>query len=450
MDQAIAKYLDMRVPRYTSYPTAPHFSAQIGERDLRSWLGEIPATASLSLYLHVPFCKKMCWYCGCNMKLAARYGPVARYVDHLIQEIHLVADALAGRRTVSHIHWGGGTPTTLSPEDFARVDDALRSRFDIAADAEIAVEIDPRTLTEATIRALARVGCNRASLGVQEFDSGVQNAINRVQPFEAVAEVTQQLRNHGIHAVNFDLMYGLPHQTTEMLERTVRQAIALEPDRIALFGYAHVPWMAKNQRMIDESALPDNTQRFEMSERAGALIEALGYQSIGIDHFARADDSLAIAARTGGLRRNFQGYTTDDADALIGLGVSSISALPGGYTQSIVETGAYMRDVARGHLPVAKGIRLDPEDRVRRAIIERIMCDFEVDLSAIGRDSGAAAEDFRPALDRLEPYRQDGLISLTGDQVQLTPRGRPVARVIAAAFDAYLNAAHGEKRHAKI
>ena len=303
MDEAVAKYLHARVPRYTSYPTAPHFSAAVGEAALRSWFGDLPGNARLSLYLHIPFCRKMCWYCGCNMKLAARYQPIAAYVGRLIEEIHLVADALPGRLSVRHIHWGGGTPTTLSPQDFARVDDALRRRFTITEDAEIAVEIDPRTLTLETVEALARMGCNRASLGVQEFDEGVQRAINRVQPFETVARATGWLGDQGIGAINFDLMYGLPQQTAAMLARTVGKAVSLSPSRIALFGYAHVPWMAKNQRMMDDDALPDAEARFEMSQAAGDLIEGLGYQRIGIDHFARPDDSLAAAARSGASRQ---------------------------------------------------------------------------------------------------------------------------------------------------
>jgi oxygen-independent coproporphyrinogen-3 oxidase len=314
MDQAVSKYIGARVPRYTSYPTANHFSAQIGETDVRGWLGGIPEAAPLSLYLHIPFCRKMCWYCACNMKLAARYEPVAAYVERITAEIHLIADAIPGCRRVTHIHWGGGTPTVLSSEDFARVDQALRDRFDIASDADIAVEIDPRTLTEDAVETLRTIGCNRASLGVQEFDIGVQKAINRIQPCETVEEVTNWLRMKGITAINFDLMYGLPHQTSQMLSDTIRRAIRLEPDRIALFGYAHVPWVAKNQRMIETAAIPGADARFEMAEAASDLIQSLGYRRIGIDHFARPDDSLSRAARSGHLRRNFQGYTADDAE----------------------------------------------------------------------------------------------------------------------------------------
>ncbi|HKJ63321.1 MAG TPA: oxygen-independent coproporphyrinogen III oxidase [Hyphomicrobiales bacterium] len=450
MDKSVSKFMHMRVPRYTSYPTAPHFTPQVGEPDVRAWLNEIPPETRLSLYLHIPFCSKMCWYCGCNMRLAARYEPIAAYVDQLIEEIRLVAAALPRRHTVSHIHWGGGTPTTLRPEDFARIDDVLRKHFDIAPETEIAVEIDPRTLSEDIVGTLARIGCNRASLGVQEFNESVQQAINRVQPFEVVETVTHWLRDYGIGAVNFDLMYGLPHQTMAMLLQTVWHAIRLKPDRIALFGYAHVPWMAKNQRMIEEKALPGAAGRIQMAETAGDLIENFGYRRIGIDHFALPDDSLAVAAETGKLRRNFQGYTTDTADALIGFGASSISALPAGYAQNVTETGAYMRAVEGGYLPVAKGVRLTQDDLLRRDLIERLMCDFQVDIGQICARYGISINDLSEALDRLEPFLADGLLERSGDLFRITGHGRPVTRVIASAFDAYLAVPAEEVRHASL
>jgi oxygen-independent coproporphyrinogen III oxidase len=450
MREAVRKHLGARVPRYTSYPTAPHFSTEIGALQVGAWLADLSPGSSVSLYLHIPFCARMCWYCGCNMRLIARYDPVAAYVERLIREIHMRADALGDRQTLTHIHWGGGTPTTLSPRDFARVDSAIRARFDVAEDAEIAVEIDPRTLDEETADALAAMGCNRASLGVQEFHPGVQAAINRVQPFETVAQVCGWLRPRGIEALNFDLMYGLPHQTPEMLADTVTQAVTLDPARIAVFGYAHVPWMAKNQRKIDENALPTSETRFEMAAQAGEQLEALGYEAIGFDHFAQPDDSLAVAARNGRLRRNFQGYTTDQADALIGLGASSISALPQGYAQNVVQTNDYLRAIDAGALPVAKGLALSAEDIWRRAVIERLMCDFAVDLEAIALRFGLSHEDFADDLARLRPLEADGLARLDGTQVYVTAQGRALARVVAAAFDTYLAGQGTVKRHATV
>ncbi len=448
--QAVRKYLAARVPRYTSYPTAPHFSVDVGAERVSAWLADVPPGSSVSLYLHIPFCARMCWYCGCNMRLIARYDPVAAYVERLISEIHMRADALGHRQTLTHIHWGGGTPTTLSPADFARVDTAIRERFDISEDAEIAVEIDPRTLDQETADALAAMGCNRASLGVQEFDPQVQKAINRVQPFETVAQVCGWLRTRGIEALNFDLMYGLPHQTPDMLADTVAQAVSLDPARIAVFGYAHVPWMAKNQRKIDEHALPSGETRFEMAAQAGEQLEALGYEAIGIDHFARPDDDLAVAARNGRLRRNFQGYTTDQADALIGLGASSISALPQGYAQNTVQTNDYLKAIDAGALPVAKGLNLSAEDIWRRAVIERLMCDFAVDLEAIGLRFGLSQDDFAADFERLKPLEADGLARIDGAQVHITAQGRALARVVAAAFDVYLAGQGAVKRHATV
>jgi len=450
MREAVRKHLGARVPRYTSYPTAPHFSTNIDAEAVTSWLGALSPEANLSLYLHVPFCARMCWYCGCNMRLVARYDPVAAYVERLIAEIHMRADALGHRHTLSHIHWGGGTPTTLSPEDFARVDDAIRARFDVADDAEIAVEIDPRTLDQATVAALAKMGCNRASLGVQEFDPQVQLAINRVQPFDMVKRVCGWLREAGISALNFDLMYGLPHQTSEMLADTVDQAISLTPTRLAVFGYAHVPWMAKNQRKIDEGALPSGETRFEMAAQAGAQLVERGYQAIGIDHFALPNDCLAVAAREGRLRRNFQGYTTDQADALIGLGASSISAMPQGYAQNAVQTNDYLRVVDASALPVAKGLQLSSEDIWRRAVIERLMCDFAVDTEAIALRFALPDDAFAADFERLRPLADDGLVHIDGAQVHIPKEGQPLARVVAAAFDVYFAAQDGVKRHATV
>ncbi len=295
MQSAIAKYFSARVPRYTSYPTAPHFSAAVDAKRYGSWLAGLDPKTELSLYLHVPFCRRMCWYCGCNMRVVARYDPVATYTQTLIREIELTAALLPQRMGVRHIHWGGGTPTALSAEDMLRVDEAVRKHFDILSGAEIAVELDPRTFTKKSAQALGLIGCTRASLGVQELDETVQAAINRVQPLSMIQKSLDLLRKNGVTALNFDLMYGLPHQTAAALVNTVEETVKLGPDRIALFGYAHVPWMAKNQRMIPEDALPTPQMRFEQSTEAGDALAALGYRRIGLDHFAKPSDSLAIA-----------------------------------------------------------------------------------------------------------------------------------------------------------
>jgi oxygen-independent coproporphyrinogen-3 oxidase len=445
MDPTLAKYAARAAPRYTSYPTAPHFRPGFPEATYREWLGRVDAARPVSLYLHVPFCRQMCWYCGCNMKLAARYAPVASYVDSLMAEIDLAAGALPARMRVGHLHWGGGTPTALKPDDLARVMERLLKRFDLTDDAEVAIESDPRTLTDAMAARIGALGFTRASFGVQEFDPQVQRAINRIQPPEMVAHAVGALRAAGLAGINFDLIYGLPHQTVASLTRTVTLCETMRPDRIALFGYAHVPWMAKNQRMIDSGALPDARARAAQAGAAAAALGAAGYQAIGLDHFALPHDPLAVAACTGRLRRNFQGYTTDDSDTMIGLGATSIGRTAQGFVQNLAETGAWARAVARGMLPVAKGRTLTAEDRLRGHVIERLMCDGAVDTAAAARLHGASADWCADELATLAELEEDGVVWRDGARFGLTRRGLPLSRIVAATFDAYLPGA--QTRH---
>lgn len=437
MDPIVAKYAGRAVPRYTSYPTAPHFGHPFPASTYRGWLERLDPDAPVSLYLHVPFCREMCWYCGCNMKLAARYQPVAAYVETLLAEIELVIAALPGRMRISHLHWGGGTPTALEPGDLARVMARLRTSFGFTPDAEIAIESDPRTLTDAMIAAIGELGFTRASFGVQEFDPAVQEAINRRQPPAMVAHAVAALREAGVPRINFDLIYGLPHQTTGKLTETIALCRAMRPDRVALFGYAHVPWVAKNQRLIATAALPDAAERADQAACAAQALRAAGYQAVGLDHYALADDPLAVAARTGTLRRNFQGYTTDTADTLIGLGATAIGHTPLGFVQNIAETGAWARAIGAGTLPVARGLALDREDRLRGFVIERIMCDGAVDTEAVGRRFGVEPDWCAPELASLAELERDGLLELAGGRITLSEVGRPFARVVAHAFDAY-------------
>ena len=445
MDPVIARYARRAAPRYTSYPTAPHFRPDFEASELQGWLQALDPAEAVSLYLHVPFCRKMCWYCGCNMKLARRYEPVADYVESLLAHLELTARALPGRMAVSHLAWGGGTPTSLSPDDLARVMDAVRARFELREGSELAIEVDPRTLTPEMTARLGTLGFTRASFGVQEFDPQVQQVINRVQPPEMVEAATQAMRAAGVEEVSFDLIYGLPFQTVDSLRRTVIRATEMGPQRIALFGYAHVPWMAKNQRMMPEEALPGPGERAAQAEAAAETLEALGYQRIGLDHFALPDDPMAVAAREGRLRRNFQGYTTDEAETLLGLGATAITKTPFGFAQNVTETGAWARDVAAGRLPVARGLAVEADDRLRAWAIERLMCDFAVDLAEAARRHDAPADWAAEALERLGELRADGMVEIEGDRVRMTPRGRPLVRVAAAAFDARL--ARSEARH---
>jgi oxygen-independent coproporphyrinogen III oxidase len=437
--ELLAKY-DRPVPRYTSYPTAPHFHAGIGPDDYRGWLAELPTAAKLSLYLHVPFCQELCWYCGCHTTVARRYQPVAEYRALLVRELDFAAAALGGRRRVGHIHFGGGTPTMLAPDDLRALGERLRARFEVLDDGEFAVEIDPRRLTRETVAALAAVGVNRASLGVQDVNPEVQQAINRWQPFTVVERAVDWLRMAGIDGINFDLMYGLPRQTTAGVRNSVDAALTLRPSRVALFGYAHVPWMKRHQRLIDEASLPDAGERAAQFEVAAERLEQAGYVAIGLDHFALPDDSLVVAQREGRLHRNFQGYTTDDARVLLGFGASAIGALPQGYVQNAVPIPDYRAAMRKGHLATARGVRSSADDRLRRGIIERLMCDFAVDLDDAA--GGLTAE-----LAALEPYQADGLLTIDDRMIRVEPEGRPLIRTICAVFDGYLD--RGLARHSR-
>jgi oxygen-independent coproporphyrinogen-3 oxidase len=449
MHQTIAQYAELRVPRYTSYPPAPCFGPTVDGARYGGWLEALTPADRLSLYLHVPFCKKVCWYCACNMKLAAREDPVRAYGEVLRREIGLVAARLPERMAVTSVHWGGGTPTSMPLDALAVVMAELRAAFALAPDAEVAFEIDPRTFAAEAAPALAAMGATRASLGVQEFDPEVQAAVNRIQPYDVVRATVERLRAVGIASINFDLMYGLPFQTEATLARTVAQTAGLRPDRVALFGYAHVPWMAKNQRMMPEAALPGAAERFAQSETAARLLVEHGYERIGLDHFALPGDAMAAAARTGTLSRNFQGYTVDPATALIGLGATSISALPQGYAQNVTETGAYSRSVEADLLPVARGYALTDEDRVRRAVIERLMCDLAVDVAATALAQGRPADHFAADLERCRGFVDDGLAQIEGSRLSVSERGRPALRVIASQFDAHLmREGDGSRRHA--
>ncbi|WP_420404828.1 oxygen-independent coproporphyrinogen III oxidase [Nisaea sp.] len=439
------KYGGRNVPRYTSYPTAPHFSDAVGVDDYKQWLSELTPSDPLSLYLHVPFCEVLCWYCGCATQVARNYGPVAEYARILEREITTASRHLRTPGPVRHLHWGGGSPNRLNAADFFSLMSLLRRHFPFADDAELAIELDPRTLDDSQIDAYARSGINRASLGLQDFTPLVQKSINREQPFELVEQRVGALRAAGIGDLNFDLMYGLPHQSAEDAEESVLLALSLKPSRIAVFGYAHVPWMRRHQKLIPENALPGPSKRREQADLMARRIQAAGYVRIGLDHFARPEDPMAIAAAAGTLRRNFQGYTTDDASALIGFGASSIGALPRGYIQNIPDARLYESSVRDTGFAVARGIELGESDRLRRRIIEKLMCDERVDLEETCAEHGANVEDLSLNAAALGEMRDDGLLAWDGNRIDMTPEGRPYIRVVAALFDAYLTT--GKGRH---
>ena len=432
------------LPRYTSYPTANHFSPSIDAAAYGQWIAALPDGAALSLYLHIPYCRELCWYCGCSTKAVRRYEPVESYLDLLCAEISAVARRLPTRHRVTHVHFGGGSPDILSPADIIRLGAEIRGAFEIDRAAEIAVEIDPRLLDEARAEAFASIGVNRVSIGVQDFDQKVQRAIGRVQSYDTTRRAVELFRARGVGSINVDLVYGLPHQTVESVTRTIREVLSLAPDRIAIFGYAHLPSRLKHQRLIDAAALPGPGGRHRQSTRLAEILIAAGYLQLGLDHFARSGDRLASEA----LNRNFQGYTTDQADALIGLGASAISRLPQGYAQNAVATDDYGRRLEAHGLATQRGFRLTADDRLRAFVIERLMCDFAFSSREIVRRFGSRSA---PVLDEAEALIEgdrDGLVQRTSDGFRMTDRGRPFVRNVCARFDAYLDPDTARRRHA--
>lgn len=427
-----------RLPRYTSYPTAPHFSPAITVADYGHWLRALPSRQPASLYVHVPFCRAMCWYCGCHTSLTKRDEPIAIYVAALRREAEMVAETIGHRQPISHIAFGGGTPTIMSPDSFIDLMGALRFSYDIQPDAEIAVEIDPRTLTADMTKALGQCGVNRVSLGVQSFDPAVQRAINRVQTFEQTATAVQSLRNAGVARINFDLLYGLPLQTVDSCLDTVAKCIALRPDRLSVFGYAHIPSFKKHQRKIAADTLPDSPERHLQSEAiAEALIDA-GYVRIGLDHFALPEDNLAIAQQAGRLHRNFQGYTDDSATTLIGLGASAIGRMPDGFVQNAVPVRDYLARIAEGRLATVKDYCLTDDDRFRADLIERIMCDMAVDLPQVSRRHGQDPSSAIVDHARIDSLVADGAVMLLDDRLSVSSGAEFLVRSVASAFDAHL------------
>ncbi len=431
----LAKH-DRPVPRYTSYPTAPHFTHTPAELDVPARLAALPPGEAVSLYLHVPFCRVLCHYCGCHTQAVTSDSPVERFVPLLIQEIERVAARVPPALPVSQVHFGGGTPNILPLPALGRILAALWRAFTRTADTTVAMECDPRLLDTQYIQGLARLGFTRLSLGVQDFDDAVGAATNRVQPYARVRDQVATAHMEWITDINFDLMVGLPHQTPDSVAHTAGQAADLGPGRLAVFAYAHVPWMKKHQKLLERYALPGGPARFAMARTVEAVLSARGYQPIGIDHFARPGDSLHDAWATGRLRRNFQGYTDDTARILIGFGPSAISALPGAYAQNVPDTARWAQAVEGGAFATARGRVLTAEDAARARAIEQVMC--------AGRADDAALAD--PV--RLAELEADGIIKTTRTGFEVTESGRPFTRLAAALFDAHY-APGVTQRHAR-
>lgn len=432
---------DANVPRYTSYPPANRFEAGVGARRHADWLDQVSAEAPVSIYVHVPFCRRLCWFCACRTQGTKTLGPVERYVDVLIDEITTVAKRHLPRGLpMARLHLGGGTPTLLTQSLMDRLLDTIFSRFAPSEGFEFSVEIDPTEAAPAVLHTLADHGMTRASVGVQDFDRDVQQAIGRIQGFEVTQHVIAALRDTGVQSLNVDLLYGLPYQTNVGLLRTLDRVISLNPDRLALYGYAHVPHVSKRQVMIPGDALPGAEQRFEMSQIARDRLVALGYDALGIDHFARPSDSLARAARAGTMSRNFQGYTDDPCATLIGFGASAISRFPQGYVQNAVSTSAYLQRVGAGGLAGHKGIVLEDEDRLIAAMIDALMCQGELRPSDIAARFPGRAGQVDALTDSLL-LRFPELLSHRPGAITIREGFAAATRLISAHLDANRGAA---------
>ena len=427
---------DAKVPRYTSYPPATRFSNDVTGDTYANWIRAIPQGRRVSVYIHVPFCRRLCWFCACRTQGMRTDKPVRAYLATLKQEIDSIARLLPPGVVVSRIHWGGGTPTLLGPDMMTDLARTLHSAFPVADDAEFSVEIDPNEIDAARMDALAAAGMNRASIGVQDFNPEIQQIIGRLQTYEVTRDAVEGLRARGITSLNADILFGLPKQSPARISDTVQMLLTLAPDRVALYGYAHVPWMAKRQAMIPTETLPKPEERLALFDTARRLFMWDGYADIGIDHFARPDDALARAQSTGHLRRNFQGYTDDSCDVLLGLGASSISRFPQGYAQNASGTADYQRAVRGGDLATGRGHVFKDQDRLRARMIEALMCDFRVDTAELVRDFTVTAA----TLDAL--YTQavnafPGMVRTDANGLEILPEGKPLTRMIVRLFDAY-------------
>ncbi|WP_432450573.1 oxygen-independent coproporphyrinogen III oxidase [Aliiroseovarius marinus] len=427
---------DARVPRYTSYPTAPHFKPGLGPDTLADWIKAIPQGDKISLYVHIPFCRRLCWFCACRTQGTSTAEPVAAYVESLKQELSTIKGLLAPGISMEHLHWGGGTPTLLQPEMITDLTAAILDTMPLADNAQFSVEIDPSEVDGARMDALAAGGMNRASIGVQDFDPMIQEVIGRPQSYEVTKETVDGLRARGIDSLNMDILYGLPHQNTARITDSVEKLISLGPDRVALFGYAHVPWMARRQTLIPTEALPSAEERLELYNTARDLFIANGYDEIGIDHFALPTDGLAKAHKAGTMKRNFQGYTEDTSKVLMGVGASSIARYPQGYAQNEPATAKYQAAARAGTLASAKGHVFSGDDIARGRVIEELLCYFRADLAAIAQEQNLPVETLLGWVEGLEAAMPD-TTTLIDNVLAIRDSARPVARMIARHFDAY-------------
>ena len=445
MDAATLAAYNKAVPRYTSYPTAAQFDARVGPAQHAAWLREL-GSAYATFYFHVPFCAQLCWYCACHTVAMNRADSLDAYARAMTLELDRLAE-LAPELIVGGVQWGGGTPSQLGAWRLVYVARHLAARFDRRSGAEVSMEVDPRYCDDELVGAMTEVGVTRASLGVQDFDPDVQRAINRRQSAETTAAVIERLRRARIRRINIDLVYGLPRQTLATLSQTLDAALALAPDRFAVFGYAHVPWMKPRQRLIETAELPGAALRADMAALVAERVSGAGYRQIGLDHFARPDDSLAKAEACGRLRRTFQGYVADESPWVVGIGASAISSLPGGYAQNAAAADRYVAALESGALATVRGVALSDADRLRGEIINRLMCLQEVDLAEVCHRHRVEPVSFLADIETLPKLVEDGLLSREGDVLSITDRGRPLVRSVCAAFDGHFTP--GIERHAR-
>ncbi|MGZ3304299.1 MAG: oxygen-independent coproporphyrinogen III oxidase [Asticcacaulis sp.] len=443
------RWLGRQAPRYTSYPSADRFEALTPDIHAQ-WLERLPRGKSIGLYVHVPFCEQMCWFCGCNTQITRRYEPVEAYVDSLIEEVRLVSRTIGFRPKAHALHFGGGSPGLLTPASMQRLFGALNAAFDLQPGAEISIELDPRRVTAEKAQSYGALGFNRVSLGVQDTQAEVQAAINRLQPMEVLNACVGYLREAGLTELGIDLVYGLPHQTADGLTRTLDDVDTLNPARISAFSYAHVPWARKHQRLIDETALPDVAARTRQYLQIETHLKAAGYIPVGMDHFARPDDGLARAQAEGRLRRNFMGYTDLPNDTLVALGASSISQLEDGIVQNVPQATTYASRIAEGRLPTVRGWLYRDDDAVRAEVIMRLMCDFRVALPEVLARHGLPDTYFDDEIAALAEFTAAGLVEVRGRTVVFDAPLKMLVRPVACVFDRYAREGVTGNRYSRV
>jgi len=449
IDTDLLRRYDRPGPRYTSYPTAPVFTPEFGPGEYRDEIIETNRNADgsdLSLYFHFPFCDTLCYFCGCTMMVTHHREQIAEYNRYLKKEIDLLAPLISKERKVTQIHWGGGTPSYLEPDEIRDVGAAIRQAFTIDREAELGVEIDPRELTEDHMKAFREVGFNRMSIGVQDMDSRVQQAVNRIQPESVTRDAVRWGREQGFKSVNIDLIYGLPFQTVESFAKTVDAVLAIDPDRLAIFNYAHVPWLKKHQKVIPVESLPSPEQKLAIFKMTIEKLLDAGYWNIGMDHFSKATDEMTLAQQNKTLYRNFQGYSTRAGCDLYGIGMSSIGQFENCYHQNHKTLAEYYKAIGSGQFATHVGYRMTTDDHIRKEVIMRVMCDLEVDYAAIGHRFGISFHAYFPDTpNRLQPFVDDGLVELDERGFRVIGLGRLIVRNIAMIFDAYIDRMMKEK-----